>query len=97
MNPEKFLAYAAGAGTFIAFVVSKYGQVVKANETMEESVMEVIEENLNISLKNTLNKDGKNTSMEDIVEGASKAMLAKTLHNLINEGDYGEITEEQIQ
>ena len=41
LNPEKFLAYAAGAGTLIAFVTSKVNQVKLGYVALVSAVMVV--------------------------------------------------------
>ena len=44
INPESFLSLAAGAATFVAFVVFYYKKMKEANKSLKEMVFEVIDD-----------------------------------------------------
>ena len=65
LNPTAFLPYAAGAGTFILFVKSKYDKLKKLDETLKEIVFEFVQTKLQSKMGNSLTKVGINSSDDD--------------------------------
>ena len=82
LNPNKFLAFAAAAGTLLAFVVTQYKTLVKVMETAKGSTSEGLNAKLEAAIKSSLSTVtvGKYASYLNGVSGneAKTAQAART-------------------
>ena len=103
LNPNKYLAYASAAATFIFFVKTKYEQINNLYETLQEKVAEIVEGEVNGMIDRTfqLVKDQDKTGTIAGLAGggtlkdAGKALLSKTIARMLEKAGVP-ITADQL-
>ncbi|CAI2372474.1 unnamed protein product [Moneuplotes crassus] len=73
LSPQKFLPLASGAGVIIGCVVFFYTTINKINNILDDIVTKVIEEQLQITLVNSLNNNERISKIVDTVDDLPQA------------------------
>ena len=105
LNPNKYLAYASAAATFIFFVKTKYTQINNLYDTLQEKVAQIVEQEVNGLIDRTfqLAKDqvknytilGSLSRASDNLDDAGNTLLSKTIARMLEKAGVP-ITADQL-
>ena len=104
LNPNKYLAYASAAATFLFFVKTKFDQINNLYENIQEKVAEIVEGEVNGMIERTfqLMKDQDKTgtlatfSAQGTFKDAGRAILSQTIARMLEKAGVP-ITLQQLE